>query len=704
MKKFFTFAAVIAIATLVSCQKQQTEAEKKAEVERQVQERLAAEHQAEQQQQLQQRQADLDAREKALAEKQNAAAATPRPRDRSESEPIASRGRGPRESGPAAGYSTFYTKLEPHGAWLETSDYGYVWQPREAESSRSWRPYTNGRWVYTDAGWTWISQEPFGWATYHYGRWTRLRGIGWVWVPGDQWAPAWVSWRKSDDYVGWAPLPPEARFDQRTGIHNWSDNYYDIGPDQYSFVPTREFGAQRIESTIVPPERNVTIVNQTTNVTNITYNNMTVVNEGPNYDEMRTQSREPMQRLRLERNASVDVNVEAPRPLVQGETVIVAAPVISVSQATERPRVVRQNITQVTVDLGWAAIGDHEAAKKTRDKMKSEAAPPSNAPSKKFIKAAATTTAASQGSETPASSTSVATTPLPSATMSATQAPSAAAASTSTPEPKMTPRRATSSEQSPTPATTSTPVSPASPLPTASQRRGRLLVPSATPAPQATPSATPNSPTASDSISSTAIPAPSATGMSDASKPGATRGKFKSQAQRFNPRKIEPMGAPSPSPTVTSTSLPNAVSTPSLSPGERLTKQEKKELTREERKELKRERNEAAGASATTATSAATTPEPSAMPERNPQKIQSEAQKFSPRKIEPMGSASRPSTVTSTSTPDGAAAPPSAPGEKLTKQERKEQKREARKELKREHSEAGQQGETASPSPSSTPE
>src|SRR5438045_3255109 len=299
MRKFFVVPAVIAVATLVSCQKQQTEAEKNAEVERQVQERLAAEHQAEQQQQLQQQQADLDAREKALAEKENAAAATPARRERAEPEPV-TRARAVSGAGPTSGYSTFYTKLEPHGAWLETADYGYVWQPRAVESSQSWGQYTHG-------GWTWISEEPFGWATYHYGRWTRLRGIGWVWVPGQQWAPAWVSWRKSNDYVGWAPLPPEARFDQRTGIHNWSDNYYDIGPDQYCFVATREFGAQRAESTILPPERNVAIVNQTTNVTNITYNNTTIVNEGPNYDEVRAQSREPMQRFRLERNASVDL-------------------------------------------------------------------------------------------------------------------------------------------------------------------------------------------------------------------------------------------------------------------------------------------------------------------------------------------------------------------------------------------------------------
>src|SRR5437016_14569897 len=77
MRKFFVVPAVIAVATLVSCQKQQTEAEKNAEVERQVQERLAAEHQAQQQQELEQRQSDLDTREKALAEKENAAVATP---------------------------------------------------------------------------------------------------------------------------------------------------------------------------------------------------------------------------------------------------------------------------------------------------------------------------------------------------------------------------------------------------------------------------------------------------------------------------------------------------------------------------------------------------------------------------------------------------------------------------------------------------
>ena len=102
-----------------------------------------------------------------------------------------------------------------------------------------------------------------------------------MWVPGDEWAPAWVSWRTSKDYVGWAPLPPEARFDRRSGIHNWADSYYDIGPDQYSFVSNDEFGSDNVRRSVVPAERNMTIVIETTNVTNITFANTFIVNEGP---------------------------------------------------------------------------------------------------------------------------------------------------------------------------------------------------------------------------------------------------------------------------------------------------------------------------------------------------------------------------------------------------------------------------------------
>ena len=389
MKKFCALGIAIALAFFVSCGKQQTEAEKNAEIERQVQQRLAAEHQADEQQKLAQREADLKAREDALAQKEQEPAQTATPqmrgsdiqqRDVTEAEQVADT-----DSGEPASYNTFYTKLEPYGAWRETSDYGYVWQPNESERSRNWRPYTNGRWVYTDAGWTWYSEEPFGWATYHYGRWARLRSVGWVWVPGDEWAPAWVSWRKSDDYVGWAPLPPEARFDRSRGIHNWADNYYDIGPDQYCFVATSDFGAQRTERTIVPVERNVTIVNQTINVTNITYNNTTIVNQGPNYDELRKRTRQPIQRLRLDRRQRFE-NAN-PHAVVRGDVIEMPAPAIAPARPADRPRTVKETIAKPVVDHGWSDIRDKKAAEQARAKIKAEATPPSGAPPPQVIQA-----------------------------------------------------------------------------------------------------------------------------------------------------------------------------------------------------------------------------------------------------------------------------------------------------------------------------
>jgi hypothetical protein len=376
---------IISLAIFCSCQKQQTEEERKAEVERQVQERLGAERQAQSEQQLAQREADLEAREKALAAEKERVA---------ESAPVAEALQTPLQSSrtdnsgnvATASYSTFYRKLDPYGVWRETPNYGYVWQPREAERSRSWRPYTNGRWVYTDAGWTWISEEPFGWATYHYGRWTRLRNIGWVWVPGDEWAPAWVSWRKGNDYVGWAPLPPEAHFDRRSGIRNWADNYYDIGPEQYCFVPTNEFGARRLETALVPVQRNVTIVNQTTNVTNISYSNTTIINQGPSYDDLRARSRQPIERLRLERQITANVEAETPRSVIRGDVVQIPAPVIATAQPAERPRKIKETVAQTVVERGWEGIADRQAAEKARAKIKSEATPPPDAPPKTLVR------------------------------------------------------------------------------------------------------------------------------------------------------------------------------------------------------------------------------------------------------------------------------------------------------------------------------
>ncbi len=100
----------------------------------------------------------------------------------------------------------FRSGLDRYGRWVETPEYGWVWQPTQVGSR--WQPYWDGRWMWTTAGWTWVTDEPWGWATYHYGRWAMLDGVGWIWLPGRVWGPAWVAWRWGGGYAGWCPLGP----------------------------------------------------------------------------------------------------------------------------------------------------------------------------------------------------------------------------------------------------------------------------------------------------------------------------------------------------------------------------------------------------------------------------------------------------------------------------------------------------------------
>jgi hypothetical protein len=458
MRKFSVIPLIAALGIFASCQKQQTEEERKAEVERQVQERLAAEKLETDKQSVVKQQAELDAREKALAERE---AASPTPVEEPITTPTqqvtAERSEAPAESNSTATYGMFYEKLDPYGEWRETSAYGYVWQPREAETSADWRPYTEGRWVYSDAGWTWVSDEKFGWATYHYGRWVRLHRVGWVWVPGEEWAPAWVSWRTNKEYVGWAPLPPEARFDRRSGIHNWADSYYDIGPAQYSFVASNDFGAEHLRHSVVPAERNINIIIETTNVTRITFSNTMVMNEGPSYEELRSRSQRPIERYRLRR----DQNMEAPARVAGGE-LEVAVPILSDVHNVYRPVHVKERVTDVNVDNGWTSVSDRAAAERARTKIRTEATPPPNAPPKKFVPpveklptsaaspppASATAAASATATSAPARSTK----PIPATTAahSATPSPAASASPKTRPSPSARPSPTPSPAASPT--------------------------------------------------------------------------------------------------------------------------------------------------------------------------------------------------------------------------------------------------------------
>jgi len=135
--------------------------------------------------------------------------------------------------------------------------------------------------VETEYGWTWVSYEPFGWATYHYGRWARDPRFGWLWIPGNTWGPAWVSWQHGGGYVGWAPLPPSVGFEVGIGLRLGGFNLsIGIQPHHYRFVPERSFLEPRLSGYMVPTARNVTIIHNTTNITNYTYIDNRVINRG----------------------------------------------------------------------------------------------------------------------------------------------------------------------------------------------------------------------------------------------------------------------------------------------------------------------------------------------------------------------------------------------------------------------------------------
>ncbi|MEI6714794.1 MAG: DUF6600 domain-containing protein, partial [Verrucomicrobiota bacterium] len=190
------------------------------------------------------------------------------------------------DSTPTADYGIFYDKLSPYGAWYETPDYGYVWQPRAAMVQDDWRPYTRGHWVCSNRGWMWVSDEPFGWACYHYGRWAKLRGRGWVWIPGDEWAPAWVAWHETPNHSGWAPLPPETLVYRGRDWASVQVADFQLGPLSFVFVETR-YLAEPIYRHCVPAHENPGYLRQGGGVTQITVYNNQVVMGGPRYRTVR---------------------------------------------------------------------------------------------------------------------------------------------------------------------------------------------------------------------------------------------------------------------------------------------------------------------------------------------------------------------------------------------------------------------------------
>ena len=184
----------------------------------------------------------------------------------------------------------FYTALAPYGEWIELNDGMTVWRP--IMMARNWEPYTIGHWEWTDDGWYWDSDEPFGYITYHYGRWYNDEYYGWIWVPDDQWAPAWVEWRYDDDYVGWAPLSPYGEF--RIGLGLYFTHEYHPHYRFWNFVAYNHFCDDNVYHYYAGPTYKYRIYNGSKFRNDYDYNNGRVINRGVGYDVVRERSGRPI--------------------------------------------------------------------------------------------------------------------------------------------------------------------------------------------------------------------------------------------------------------------------------------------------------------------------------------------------------------------------------------------------------------------------
>ena len=157
-------------------------------------------------------------------------------------------------------FQLFYDELSPYGMWVDYPNYGYVWIPN---GDPGFSPYaTSGHWIFTDDGWTWISDYPWGWAAFHYGRWDFDNTYGWFWVPDNEWGPAWVSWRRSPGYYGWAPLRPGISISIAFGSDYRERN------ERWTFVGERDITRPDVSRRYVNRTKNVTIINSSTVIVN----------------------------------------------------------------------------------------------------------------------------------------------------------------------------------------------------------------------------------------------------------------------------------------------------------------------------------------------------------------------------------------------------------------------------------------------------
>jgi hypothetical protein len=213
--------------------------------------------------------------------------------------------------------------LDDHGDWDDTPDYGHVWYPRVTVTD--WAPYHYGHWAYIEPwGYTWVDDQPWGFAPFHYGRWVSVRGR-WGWIPAPRrvvgvayvrpvYAPALVAFVGGGGFsvgvavggggnVGWFPLGPREVYVPS----------YRVSP---RYVERVNISNTTVNRTVVNNYYNTTIINK--QVTNITYVNQRVPGAVMATSRTAFTSAQPVSRnvVRVDQRELASARVEVRQPTI----------------------------------------------------------------------------------------------------------------------------------------------------------------------------------------------------------------------------------------------------------------------------------------------------------------------------------------------------------------------------------------------------
>jgi hypothetical protein len=171
------------------------------------------------------------------------------------------------------------------------------------------------------------------------------------------------------------------------GFHPWCDNYYGIGPAAFAFIRIVDFGRPSYREFCAPPQQNLVLINRTTNVTNITYNNNVIYNNGPQYQRVSqlVQQRTGQQTPTYKINYAAQTQPNAAfKTAARGNQLNVIAPPQRLKPiATVQPQVAKQ-LGKAQVDRGWRNVPQGQA-EQIRHQFAQQAPVPQTLPPKPVL-------------------------------------------------------------------------------------------------------------------------------------------------------------------------------------------------------------------------------------------------------------------------------------------------------------------------------